>query len=535
MNEFAKIQLQELHADYVKQLPGKWEAIEKQWNILSQCFDKCGLKDLYLAVHTLSGAIGNYGYVELSRNMRDFEEYLQQLLDYSEVNATHCSEISHMVAQIKEIIQKKTSAQFSEVVLSNKAIENHLLLYLVEAQGKFEHDLQKSLSEVGYELVLLKTLAELLVFTEKRLPAAIIIDGCHLDDKEISVLERLKQYHQITMLCLVKHDDLSTRIKSIQAGASVFLCKPINVSYLTNRLVQICSMSANENYRILILEDSEYLAAYYALILEEAGMTVRAITNPMNLMKEMRDFNPRLLLLDLYLSGCTGFDLAKVVRQEERYASLPIVFVSTETDRYKQLAILSGCGGDDFLTKPVLPQNLVAAIKSRAQRSALVVSYIVQDSLTQLLNHSYSLTQLELEIARAHREHQGISVAMIDLDHFKLVNDEYGHPVGDMVLKKVAGYISGVLRRTDFIGRYGGEEFIIIFSNTSMDNAVRLCNKICEKFSTEPFADNGNEFFVTLSIGIANYPTYQTADALVAAADRALYQAKLKGRNRVDY
>ena len=535
MKEPTKLTLQKLHADFAARLPGRWEAIEKQWNTLNQHFDKQGLKDLHLAVHTLYGTTGSYGYPLLGRVMRDFEVYLKQLLDYREVNATHRSEISHLFLQIKETIQKATIPKTHARPLSKRAIENRFLLYLVEVEGQFERDLQKNLSEAGYELVLLKTFAELHVIIKKRLPAAIVIDGCHLDNDESKSLERLSYYYQITLICVVKQDDVPTRLKSIQAGVTVFLCKPVNVFHLINRLVQICRLSVNENYRILILEDSESLAAYYALILEEAGMTVRALTNPMDLMREMDDFDPRLLLLDLYLPGCTGFELAKVVRQEERYTSLPIVFVSTETDRYKQLAILNGCGGDDFLTKPVLPQNLVAAIKSRVHRSALVVSYIIQDSLTQLLNHSYSLTQLELEIARAHREHQWISVAMIDLDHFKKVNDDYGHPVGDMVLKKVAGFISGMLRHTDFIGRYGGEEFVIIFPNTSMENAVRLCNKIREKFATEPFVDNENEFFVTLSVGIANYPTYQTVDALIAAADRALYQAKLKGRNRVEF
>ncbi len=123
---------------------------------------------------------------------------------------------------------------------------------------------------------------------------------------------------------------------------------------------------------------------------------------------------------------------------------------------------------------------------------------------------------------------------MVDLDNFKLVNDQYRHPVGDLILKKIAGFLAGMIRHTYFIGRYGGEEFAIILPKTNLASAIKLCNRIREKFTSTNFEANGNTFHLTLSIGIADFPTYQTVDSLVAAADRALYQAKSKGRNRVE-
>lgn len=402
-------------------------------------------------------------------------------------------------------------------------------------KGKFERSLQDNLKEVGYNLTFVKTLSKLKSLIKSECPAAIIIDECHLSEENIPELEKLQQTYHISMVCTVDNDDVPTRLKSIRAGASMFLQRPIDIFYLANRLIHLCSLAAKADYRVLILEDSESLANYYALVLEEAGMRVRVLTKPTQLMYELEEFNPNLLLLDLYLPECSGLDLARMVRQEERYAGLPIIFVSTENDRYKQLNILNSCGGDDFLTKPVFPQNLIAAVKSRAQRSALIVSYIVQDGLTKLLNHTYILTQLELQIARAQREPQTISVAMIDLDNFKQVNDKYGHPTGDMVLKKIANFLSSRIRHTDFIGRYGGEEFAIIFPNTSPPAAIRLCDRIRERFAVTIFEANDNAFQVTLSIGVADFPTYKSVDSLIAAADRALYRAKSNGRNRVEF
>lgn len=535
MNENAKKKLKKLQADYSSHLAEKLNHINRQWEALTEYFNKPALNELHRAVHSLCGSSSSYGYVLLGQAARDLEVYLKQLLGYRVLNSTQQSEISRLLTRINDNLQTD-KINFTETPNSHeRTVTNNLILYLVQHPGTFERQLRENLKEVGYTLLMYKTLKKLQASIKEQIPTAVIIDEYFLDDKNITELEKLGQEYHINLICIVEHGDVETRLKSIHAGASIFLQKPIDIYYLTNRLVHLCSLSAKADYRILILEDSESLASYYALVLEEAGMSVRVTTKPMRLLQELQDFNPNLLLMDLYLPECSGFDLAMIVRQEEQYASLPIIFISVENDRYKQLAILNNCGGDDFLTKPVLPQSLVAAVKSRAQRSAKLSSYIVEDSLTKLLNHSYILTQLQLQLIRAERQPQTISVAMIDIDHFKEINDTYGHPVGDVTLKKIAGFLPGQIRHTDFIGRYGGEEFVIIFPNTSLQTAIKLCTRLLNKFASTPFEVNSHTFHITLSIGIADYPGYQTVDSLMAAADRALYKAKSNGRNRVEF
>ena len=123
---------------------------------------------------------------------------------------------------------------------------------------------------------------------------------------------------------------------------------------------------------------------------------------------------------------------------------------------------------------------------------------------------------------------------MIDLDYFKQINDCYGHPIGDLALKQLAELLLSRMRKTDFVGRYGGEEFSIIFPNTAPRMALKLCQELCQKIAQHSFNIGGYEFNITLSIGIAHYPVFKTTDDLVAAADRALYKAKVNGRNRVE-
>lgn len=527
--------LDKLQEKYIKKLPTKLEDIEKKWRHLKLHFDRQELKNLHRMVHSLTGSTGTYGFHNLHQAMRDLEVYIQQLFDYSGITATQQSEISRLVDAVKTILKDDEGQAKPTIIESSpRLIENKLIVYLAKNETAFEHTLQMHLSEIGYTLTFIKTISELQVFVSARLPAVIIVSEFFLEDSQISGVSILKHSHQINVLCIAKQNNVQTRLKAIHAGVSLFLHQPTDVFFLTNRLVHLCGLSAKGDYRVLILDDDIFLANYYASVLGEAGMVVRKICNPMDLMQELQDFNPHLLLLDLYLPECNGLELAMMVRQEECYASLPIIFISTESDRFKQLSMLKTSGGDDFLTKPVLPQNLVAAVKSRAQRSILLATYITQDSMTKLLNHDYILTQLEHEILRAHRERTKLSFAMIDLDDFKSINDKYGHPTGDSILKNLAGMLSGMVRRTDFVGRYGGEEFVIILPNTDVEHAILLMNNLREAFALHAFESGDYQFNATFSVGIAGYPTFQTVNSMVAAADRALYQAKVKGRNRVE-
>lgn len=532
MNDKISAKLEALKKVFAESLPDKIKDIEQVWSKLSLDFSKQLFYEFHRLVHSLVGSSGTYGFPALSQACRDLDIYLQQLTDYNELSAIQKSEIAHLIERIKESHLKKNSKEDVSVYV-HPVVSNKLIFYLFAKKEKFQTELQEHVHHLGYRLVFIASFEDLKDHLSKESPCALLIDEYFLYDDLFVNLIKARPL-QIPLLCLASNDNLHIRLKAIKSEVSFFIQKPIEISHLTNQLAQLCDLSSREDYRILILDDSEPLATYYSLILEEAGMNVQTINSPHQLMHELQDFKPNLLLLDLYLPECTGYEIAKIIRQEESYVSLPIIFISTENDRIKQLSILNDCGADDFLTKPVLPQNLVAAVKSRAQRSALLNSYIALDSLTKLLNHTHILKQLNFEILRAQRFKQCIALAMIDLDYFKSINDQYGHPVGDLVLKKLAELFLSRVRKTDFVGRYGGEEFAIIFPNTPPDMALKLCTELCKRVAEHPFNISGNIFYMTLSIGIALYPEFQTADPLVAAADKALYRAKANGRNQVE-
>jgi diguanylate cyclase (GGDEF)-like protein len=261
-------------------------------------------------------------------------------------------------------------------------------------------------------------------------------------------------------------------------------------------------------------------------------MIVWTITDPMSVMAPLAELNPDLLLVDMYMPGCTGLELAAVIRQQQALISIPIVFLSSETDIDKQMAAMER-GGDDFLTKPILPGHLISAVSSRVVRLRELRSFMVRDSLTGLLNHTTIKEQLTVEIARAARFEQELAFALLDIDHFKLVNDTYGHPTGDRVLKSISRLLQQRLRKTDVIGRYGGEEFAIILPNTDSLAATQVIEELRAGFAQVRQQGDGVEFRTTFSAGIATYPRYADAAQLNNTADKALYRAKHNGRNRV--
>jgi diguanylate cyclase (GGDEF)-like protein len=247
----------------------------------------------------------------------------------------------------------------------------------------------------------------------------------------------------------------------------------------------------------------------------------------------MERFHPDLVLMDMYMPGCSGPELARVIRMQDAWLATPLVFLSAETDLDLQLTAASE-GADDFLTKPIADAHRGAAVRPPTARPRQVAQLINADSLTGLLKHGRIKEELVYELARAARQNQALSLVMIDIDHFKRVNDRFGHPVGDEVLRALGHLLRQRARKSDRVGRYGGEEFMLVLTDCDLDNARRIAEDIRQRFSALGFTAKDETFKVTLSAGIASFPECGEAGELLARADAALYAAKQHGRNRVE-
>ena len=325
------------------------------------------------------------------------------------------------------------------------------------------------------------------------------------------------------------------KVEAITTGADFFVEKPVDLDTFLERLRAALERAGTEAPRVLSVEDDPDHADLLCTILEPAGYEVRVLADPGRLESEVITFRPDLILMDVNLPGVTGYDLVRYLRHDERFATLPVVFLTVERREQERIAALRA-GGDDHLVKPVAPSLLLSTVAARLERARFLRSRLVRDGLTGLLTHTAFLERVRAALATAHRTpDRPLALAILDLDSFKAVNDTYGHPVGDRVLAALGVLLRRRLRASDTIGRLGGEEFALLLEDLGAEEAVRLIERLLAEFATIRHRSvEGRIFHVGFSAGVALFePGRMNLEAWRQAADDALYAAKATGRGRV--
>lgn len=367
----------------------------------------------------------------------------------------------------------------------------------------------------------------------QRAVALVVEIGDGQDEQTNRVVQQAEQ-GGLKWFAMSRKGDFSLRLQAVRLGAQGFFLEPLSINSLVDALDPLVYLVKEDPYRIMILDDSPTVLASIGKTLEQLpNLALRAIQQADLVLETLLDFSPDVLLLDFHMDGCNGLEVAKIIRQNKAFESVPIVYLTSETSQAVQLEAMRH-GGDDFLTKPISQAQLVNTVISKAERYRGLRKLMVEDSLTGLYNHVKTKALLQQALLQGERQHLEVCYAILDIDFFKRVNDTYGHTIGDHVLKTLARYLKQRLRRGDVVGRYGGEEFVAVFFDASLEQAMDRLNSIREGFSQIYHAYDEGIFSVSFSAGVAHFPTYTNMMELMVAADNALYAAKRAGRNRVE-
>ena len=296
--------------------------------------------------------------------------------------------------------------------------------------------------------------------------------------------------------------------------------------------------------RVLVCEDDQNIAALLRLLLEQFGLAADVARDAAQAKSMLAQNDYAAMTLDLTLPDQDGIALIRELRATQKTVALPILAISAGAiERRAELGVEAD-GMIDWIDKPIDREQLAAALmRTIGQISAarLPQGGVLQSRRSDMAILDLSLPdgadsvkdQLDREVARAKRMKTPLSLAMVDVDQFGKINDAYGYAAGNRVVQALAHLLRQRLRKADLIGRYGGEEFAIILSDTDGEAAAKVMDNIRKDFSLLPHVAEGKEFFVTFSCGIAGFSQFDDAARLGAAAEQALYQAKHAGRNRV--
>ncbi|MDQ3697899.1 MAG: diguanylate cyclase [Gemmatimonadota bacterium] len=296
--------------------------------------------------------------------------------------------------------------------------------------------------------------------------------------------------------------------------------------------------------RILIVDDHEDNVEVLRARLESRGYTCESARDGEEALRMLDDNPPDLILLDVMMPKVDGREVARRVKSNRALPFIPII-MQTALDSVENKVDGLGAGADDYITKPINFAELEARVRSMLRIKALqdaledanleLSRMAITDGLTGLYNRRHLEERLHEMFEHSCRLHEPLACAMFDLDHFKSVNDTHGHQAGDEVLKQFATLLKGSAREVDRVGRYGGEEFMVLLPGTVLDAAVTFAERTRHEVETHVFTFEGGTLRRTLTCGVAAWPhpRLATRDQLMKAADDALYVGKALGRNRV--
>lgn len=519
--------MEQLKRRFVEGCSARSEEITSLLASLQSNGDESALRSLHGAMHKLGGSAGLFGFHKTGAIARDCERRIEEALKNG--GASVPASLPALVDELQEAIRQEVAA-VGNLVTSPEGEERTRRAVIVSARpGAMTEALSRELVAAGLlpEVVAVESSLEAC----RRAEVALIDVAAGGDG--YALCRSIAEAPQAPPIRILYTDGNTTfdLIRASPSRASKFIYRASDVRGALKRQEQPGEVAATA--RILSVEDDPDCGRVIEESLRSVGHTVKVIHSPALLLEELARFRPELLLLDWDLPDVNGYDLARIIRSDARHERMPIVFCTSRSERYDRRAA-SRAGADDFVAKPFTPEELIEAVDTHLTRYRALRRRMDHDALTDLLNRAASVAAIDDLLAGARERGTGVLVAIVDLDHFKSVNDDFGHPTGDRVLREMAAHLRSSLRAFDVAGRLGGEEFVVAMEGPTLEPLAQKLDDTRKSVSIRVERSGVPSRGITFSAGVAWFPEHGTqAPELLKQADLALYRAKEAGRNQI--
>lgn len=489
----------------------------------------------FMEAHRLIGSLGTLGFPQGSMIARQIE---QLLMDDASLKPTDANSLKELINTLQAITTDSFNTANHHIAVAHPPIESAKLplLLIVDDDVEFVQEIQQEAETWGMRVEIAYSLAIAREKIDQERPNIILLDVKFPENEDgFMLLDELTQKQiDIPTVITTTKSGLGDRVMAAQRGGQAFIEKPASVEEILNTITQVMQQQRNERPKVLIVDDDIHTLKVLQVLLAQWDLEVLLLDDPKQFWYVLESNAPDLLILDLNMPDYSGIDLCLAVRAASLWHNLPIVFLSSNSDRHTIRQIFAA-GADDYLSKPIVEADLQTRILNRLERSRISRQSADFDGLTGVYTHRRGIQSLTQLIRLATRNRQSLCLAILDLDLFKQVNDRYGHGIGDFVLKQFGKLLRQNFRSEDVTMRWGGEEFVVGLYGANSQQSIERLHEFLKIWRKQKFVVTATESFsLTFSAGVVEYlQDGSSIELLYQRMDQALYQAKATGRNRI--